>query len=201
MAKVRGILCLVAVVVSLTACGLSQGSNSQSPSTEETVNPNASGSPSTRAGTGETRETPEQNAAGNGGGAIQTAPENPQAIAQAPPPTSPPPQPTTSTSLETRCGWFSNPTPGNISLYDADREWIIGVQGGHQVAADWDWPNFAPDQWVVTNAGSYGYGCACMDVRANPSTGTIAEIRNVRAQAIAICQQDPALNRWANLFP
>jgi hypothetical protein len=32
--------------------------------------------------------------------------------------------------VETRCGWFSNPTPANASLYDAQREWIISVQGG-----------------------------------------------------------------------
>src|SRR5262252_1346146 len=60
---------------------------------------------------------------------------------------------------ETRCGWFSNPTPGNASLHDRAAEWIIGVQGGHQ--ADGDWPEFAPGQWVETN-GHYGYGCACL---------------------------------------
>ena len=42
---------------------------------------------------------------------------------------------------EMRCGWFSNPTPGNASLYDRDGEWIIGVQGGYQ--ADGDWPAFS----------------------------------------------------------
>ena len=42
----------------------------------------------------------------------------------------------------TRCGWFSNPTPANASLYDRDGEWVIGVQGGHQ--AEGDWPDFGP---------------------------------------------------------
>ncbi|HEY2847367.1 MAG TPA: DUF4087 domain-containing protein, partial [Pyrinomonadaceae bacterium] len=37
---------------------------------------------------------------------------------------------------ETRCGWFSDPTPGNEWLNDRDGVWIIGVQGGYQ--ADWD---------------------------------------------------------------
>ena len=54
----------------------------------------------------------------------------------------------TSIRFETRCGWFSNPTPGNISLYDRDSEWIIGVQGGYQVEGDWEWPKFVPAQWV-----------------------------------------------------
>ena len=34
--------------------------------------------------------------------------------------------------VETRCGWFSNPTPANASLYDSQREWIISVQGGYE---------------------------------------------------------------------
>ncbi|EMO30148.1 PF13316 domain protein, partial [Leptospira interrogans serovar Bataviae str. HAI135] len=27
--------------------------------------------------------------------------------------------------LETRCGWFHNPSPANITLYDRDGEWIL----------------------------------------------------------------------------
>jgi hypothetical protein len=30
--------------------------------------------------------------------------------------------------FETRCGWFSNPTPANIWFYDRGGEWAIGVQ-------------------------------------------------------------------------
>ena len=50
--------------------------------------------------------------------------------------------------FETRCGWFSNPTPANIWLYDREGEWTIGVQGGYQVEKDWDWPDFKRGQWV-----------------------------------------------------
>jgi hypothetical protein len=32
---------------------------------------------------------------------------------------------------ENRCGWFSNPTPGNAWLKDRDGEWTIGTQGNH----------------------------------------------------------------------
>ncbi|WP_083997987.1 DUF4087 domain-containing protein [Picosynechococcus sp. PCC 7003] len=185
----------VAVLLALSACEVTIGSDPQTPPAEDVATQDPPGNTATRSGASDEGVA----TTGTGGGIATSRPTAPQ------PPVQPqsPPQPIaqTSTSFETRCGWFSNPTPGNISLYDADREWIIGVQGGHQVATDWDWPNFAPDQWVVTNVGSYGYGCACMDVRTNPATGTINDIRNVRAQAIAICQQDPALNRWANLFP
>src|SRR5258705_12486965 len=75
-----------------------------------------------------------------------------------------------STEFETRCGWFVNPTPGNVWLYDREAEWTIGVQGGHQVDGDWPWPAFKRGQWVRTNAGSYGYGCACLDLRVNQQT-------------------------------
>src|SRR5215203_2957290 len=74
---------------------------------------------------------------------------------------------------ETRCGWFSNPTPSNASLYDSEREWIIAVQGGYQ--AEGDWPVFGPKQWIETNV-HYGYGCACLRVRVNRSTHEVIKI-------------------------
>jgi len=104
------------------------------------------------------------------------------------------------TQFETRCGWLSNPTPANISLYDRDGEWIIGVQGGYQVEGDWDWPAFKPRQWVVTNAGSYGYGCACLQVRVNKETEKVLEIKSSRARTLAVCRQERSLKRWKQLF-
>ncbi|WP_156932865.1 DUF4087 domain-containing protein [Desulfonatronum lacustre] len=38
---------------------------------------------------------------------------------------------------------------------------------GYQLDQDWDWPEFAPSQWVTTNVGSYGYGCLDMEFEAN----------------------------------
>jgi Protein of unknown function (DUF4087) len=99
-------------------------------------------------------------------------------------------------SLETRCGWFSNPTPANIWLYDRDGEWTIGAQGGYQVPNDWDWPAFKPGQWVVTNAGDHGYGCACFKLRVDRDTRHVLEIRSARARPLATCRQDAALKKW-----
>ncbi|HEU4390618.1 MAG TPA: DUF4087 domain-containing protein [Blastocatellia bacterium] len=98
--------------------------------------------------------------------------------------------------FETRCGWFSNPTPGNIWLYDRDGEWTIGVQGGHQTEGDWDWPAFKPGQWVKTNAGSHGYGCVCMKVRVNRETHEVLEIRSARALPLTTCRKDRSLKKW-----
>lgn len=95
--------------------------------------------------------------------------------------------------VESRCGWFSNPTPANASLHDRDAEWIIGVQGGYQ--AEGDWPAFGPRQWVETNV-HYGYGCACLRLRVNRETHEVIEIESARARPLAVCRRDRSLKRW-----
>jgi len=95
--------------------------------------------------------------------------------------------------FETRCGWFSNPTPANASLHDRDDEWIIGVQGGYR--AEGDWPSFKKGQWVETN-GHYGHGCACLRLRVNRETGRVIEIESARARPLAACRRDRSLRKW-----
>src|SRR5215213_2062188 len=94
---------------------------------------------------------------------------------------------------ETRCGWFSNPTPANASLHDREAEWIISVQGGYQ--AEGDWPEFGPKQWIETNV-HYGYGCACLRVRVDHATHRVVEIESSRARPLAACRNDRKLKRW-----
>ena len=105
-------------------------------------------------------------------------------------------QPRTPPALEKtemRCGWFSNPTPGNASLYDRDGEWIIGVQGGYQ--ADGDWPDFSGKQWIETNV-HYGYGCACMRVSLDRATEKVIKIESSKARPLSACRRDRALRKW-----
>lgn len=89
-----------------------------------------------------------------------------------------------------RCGWFHNPTPGNASLVDPDGEWVLGVQGGHQ--ADGDWPVFPRRHWRRTN-GSYGYGCACLRVTADPASLQVLQIHAASARPLKACQDDRRL--------
>ena len=110
------------------------------------------------------------------------------------------PAESSSVNFETRCGWFSNPTPANIWFYDRDAEWTIGVQGGYQVPGDWPWPTFKPRQWVRTNAGSYGYGCACLQARVNKQTHEVLEIKTARGRLLTQCRLDPALKKWNRQF-
>jgi hypothetical protein len=95
--------------------------------------------------------------------------------------------------VETRCGWFSNPTPANASLHDRDGEWTIGVQGSYQ--AEGDWPSFKSGQWVKTN-GHYGHGCACLRLRVNHETHDVIKIESARARPLAACRRDRALRKW-----
>ena len=95
--------------------------------------------------------------------------------------------------FETRCGWLYNPTPAYVLLYDRDAAWIIGEQGGHQAEGD-AFPS-EPIQWVETNR-HYGYGCACLRLRANHATHEVIEITSARARPLAACRRDRALRRW-----
>jgi Protein of unknown function (DUF4087) len=97
-------------------------------------------------------------------------------------------------SVETRCGWFSNPTPANASLYDREREWIIAVQGGYQTKGEWP-PVFSSKQWIKTN-GHYGYGCACLRLRVNRATDEVIEIESSQPRALSACRRDRALRKW-----
>ncbi len=89
-----------------------------------------------------------------------------------------------------RCGWFENPTPANAWLTDKDGQWVIAAQGGHQ--AEGRWPDFSASRWVASN-GSYGYGCACLHVRAHASTRHIERIHKARTRPLAVCRADATL--------
>ncbi len=65
---------------------------------------------------------------------------------------------------------------------------------------DWAWPAFKPRQWVLTNAGSYGYGCACLQLRVNHESHEVVEIKSARARPLAVCRQEPSLKKWRRMF-
>ena len=101
--------------------------------------------------------------------------------------------------FETRCGWFVNPTPANIWLYDKDGEWTIGVQGGYQIEGERAWPSFTARQWVKTN-NNYGYGCACLQLRVEKATGHVLEIKSARARPLSVCRKDRSLKKWKDML-
>ena len=95
---------------------------------------------------------------------------------------------------EQRCGWIANPTPANWWLNDRDGEWIISEQGGYQ-APGVDLPDFSEHDWVVTNAGDHGYGCACLTGLFDRKTMRVTRIDGVRQRTLRQCKADKALKR------
>jgi len=104
-----------------------------------------------------------------------------------------------SRKFETRCGWLDNPTTATYSLSDKDREWTIGVQGGYQVE-DFEIPAFKRGQWVSFFGGSYGYGCACLQMTVDYETSRVLEIRKSYARPLSVCRKDKALRKWKAEF-
>lgn len=93
--------------------------------------------------------------------------------------------------IETRCGWFNNPTPANASLFDREGEWIIGVQGGYQ--AEGDWPE--TKEWVETNV-HYGYGCTCARVSVDRQSKRVIRIESSKGRPLSACRRDRALRKY-----
>jgi hypothetical protein len=93
---------------------------------------------------------------------------------------------------ERRCGWYENPTPGNVTLTDRDGTWLIAMQGNYE--AKGHWPEFSDAQWVVTNSGEHGYGCACLTVQTDPSSHTVLSISHAAARPLAVCRRDKSLH-------
>lgn len=96
-----------------------------------------------------------------------------------------------------RCGWYNNPTPGNVFLKDADGFWWISKQGsrpapGFDEAYTTDFDN---RDRVVTNGSSYGYSCACADGVFGPiGSKEVRQITRLKALPIAQCEDDPNLS-------
>ena len=101
-------------------------------------------------------------------------------------------------AAETRCGWILNPTPANWSLQDGQAEWIISTQGGEEAEGMDKLPDFTEGEWVITNGSSYGFGCACMEVRTKAGDPPrITRIRSVKQLPLKKCQADGSLPRQA----
>ena len=98
---------------------------------------------------------------------------------------------------ENRCGWYMNPTPGNLLLLDKDDEWWITSQmqgnGPDAEGADAKAPNFDDKQYVKTQSNGYGYGCACLDVETDPKAKKITKVYGGTIKPIAQCKADKSL--------
>ncbi|GJD36073.1 DUF4087 domain-containing protein [Methylobacterium aerolatum] len=92
----------------------------------------------------------------------------------------------------TRCGWLANPTPGNWFFTDRDGDWTLGTQGGPHARGLDTLPDLTVRDWIVTNSGSYGYGCACLSLDAGPGR-TVRAIAAFQQRPLSDCRRDRAL--------
>lgn len=97
-------------------------------------------------------------------------------------------------AAERRCGWLDNPTPANWWLTDRDGEWTIATQGGRQAPGLGELPDMSARGWVAIN-GSYGYGCACLDVETDRREMRITRIRSGTPLPLRQCRADRTLPR------
>ena len=101
-------------------------------------------------------------------------------------------------AAETRCGWYMNPTPGNLWLMDKDATWTITSQGdadGAEAKGIDNAPDFDDRQFVETNnpGSGYGYGCACMSVTTDAANEQITEVFSGEIKPLSVCKADKAL--------
>jgi hypothetical protein len=93
---------------------------------------------------------------------------------------------------ERRCGWLSNPTPGNWWLTDKDGQWVLGTQGADETPGMDGLPDMTTAGWVETN-GRYGYGCACITIAHDPATRRVTRMSDARAKLLRQCRADRSL--------
>jgi hypothetical protein len=94
---------------------------------------------------------------------------------------------------ENRCGWLENPTPANWWLDDKDRSWTFSVMGERPVPGFDDLPDMTSDEWVVTNVGGHGYGCACIDMEVDKAAGEVVRVYSAKVLPLKRCKTDRSL--------
>ncbi|MET0428112.1 MAG: DUF4087 domain-containing protein [Microvirga sp.] len=100
-------------------------------------------------------------------------------------------------AAENRCGWYLNPTPGNLLLIDRDGPWWITSQmqanGPDADGADDKAPNFDARQFVKTQPNGYGYGCACLTVETDRSANRVTKVVSGSIRPLSQCRADRSL--------
>lgn len=97
------------------------------------------------------------------------------------------------TTREKRCGWLQNPTPANWWLDDKDGSWTLSVMGERPVPGFDNLPDMSSGDWVVTNAGGHGYGCACIDMDVDKGAGTVVRLYSAKVLPLKRCKADRSL--------
>jgi len=88
------------------------------------------------------------------------------------------------------CGWWDNPTPGNVWLHDRSGEWTIAMQGMFEASGEW--PQFQQGEKLPVGA-PHGYGCACITARVDQASKFVYSFTEAQALQPKVCRSDPGL--------
>ena len=98
------------------------------------------------------------------------------------------------------CGWWDNPTPGNVFFTDRKREWVISQQGDAENCLE-DWGDEGArsigknmNEIEIIHA-SYGRSCVCLKVEIEAKKGVqkIKKILSNKRQTLQTCYGDKNL--------
>ena len=107
--------------------------------------------------------------------------------------------PIAASAAEQRCGWYINPTPGNLWLQDKDAIWTITSlgqsEGPDAVGADDRTPRMDGNQYVDQGNG-HGHGCACLNVDTDGKE-KITRVYSGHTIPLARCKADKTLPKPA----
>lgn len=103
-----------------------------------------------------------------------------------------------SQSAQLRCGWYMNPTPGDVYLVDREGTWWITSQsqakGPNAAGSETMVPRFEKSEFIETQPGTgRGYGCACARVETNVQQHRVTSIITAKALPLARCKTDKSL--------
>jgi hypothetical protein len=99
-------------------------------------------------------------------------------------------------SAERRCGWYENPTPGNLSLADKDGSWSITSQmqaNGKDAEGLEHLPDLHEKARIATQPNGYGYACVCLIVETNAAEKRVVKVISGKALPLARCMSDKSL--------
>jgi hypothetical protein len=97
-------------------------------------------------------------------------------------------------AVEKRCGWLTNPSPGNSYFFDRDGRWILGEQGGYQLADEDEarLPATRRGSAIVDSRG-YGYSCSCLNMQVDRKSRRAVRIVSGTALPLKQCRADRRL--------
>ncbi|WP_054310951.1 DUF4087 domain-containing protein [Mesorhizobium sp. 1M-11] len=99
-------------------------------------------------------------------------------------------------AAERRCGWYGNPTPGDLLLTDRQGDWWITGGGEDRDAKGIEnTPQMDETRFVETNVpgAGRGYNCACLTVETNAKTHRVLRVFAGEIVPLARCRADKAL--------